>query len=210
MRQFEDLLASVNELKAMVAAAAAGTADVQQEEQEPEEEDEEIELFTPGMTYEEKYNVVKSHLPINSNNEFSAVIADVDGSKCLLWALQLELNKAVAEEGASYDTASASSALASKVLHTLFTIDYVKRFKLYDARDNYVQTAGTAMGENVYEWIKAAMVAIADEFYQNFQMATRFDWAKFYSKLREVWRWTRSNNSDNRKIRRRNKRKDIN
>ncbi len=203
MDQFKSLMNSVEELKAMFAAHVQKRDD---DESEPEAPDAVAEgLFHDGMTYEEKYNTVTSLMPINSNAVFRAIVQDVDGSKCLLWTLQLSLNKAVAEEGATYDTTSNSSAIASKVLHVLFTIDYVKKFRVYDPRDNYVQQVGTAMPQEVYEWLKDSLSIITEEFYNNFQMQNRFNWDEFYVKFRNVWRWTRSNNSDNRRARRRQK-----
>ncbi len=208
MDQFEKLVASVDELKSLVMAGQHKKKDEEDEEEADEgeaamEEEEDIVLFSEDMTYEQKYHIVRNAIPVKTYAVFKAIISDPDGSKCLLWALQLALNKAVAEEGATYDTSSNSSALASKLIHVLFAIEYVKRYKGYDPRENYVQHEGTAMGVDVYEWMKEALTFITEEFYQNFQMESRFSWDAFYAKFRVVWRWTRSNNSDNRRARRR-------
>ncbi len=195
--QFERLRATVEELKGLIERKKG--------DREASEGDETPEIFTAGMSYQEKYDVVQSILPVKNNATFKAILEDDDGKNCVLWSLQLTLNKAVAEEGASYDTSSPSSALASKVLHTLFSIDYVKKYKVYDPRENYVQQAGTVMDDAIYDWMLDALNLISDEFYRNFKMDNKFDWGEFYSKFRDVWRWTKSNNSDNRRARRRKK-----
>ncbi len=167
-----------------------------------DEEPKEDPIFQDGMTYEEKYEAVRAALPFNSNSMFANVLGDPDGPRCLLWALQLCLNKGVAQEGLTYDTTSTKSSLASKVVHELFSIAYVKRYKLYDPRENYVQSEGTAMSKETFYWLKSALEQIASEFFANFQMESKFVWTEFLVYLRKVWRWTRSNNSDVRKLRR--------
>ncbi len=175
-----------------------------------EEEDEEPFIFTEEMSINEKYNAVVAALPFNTNGLMVKVLQDKDGPRCLTWALQLLLNQAVAQEGVSYDTSTNKSALASKVLHVLFSIPYVKRYKLWDPRENYTQAEGTAMDEAIYKWLEDAMESITLEFYDNFGMPTRFKWSEFFTKLRAVWRWTRSNNSEGRKVRRAKKPKKAN
>ncbi len=165
----------------------------------------EVVLSDPEMSPEEKYEAVLAALPLSSNEGFLNVLQDKDGPNCLMWILQLTLNKAVVEEGATYDTTSASSVLASKIIHTLFSIEYVKQFKVFDPRENYTQQEGTAMERDIYMWMMSAMEAITAEFYSNFGMENKFKWSEFFPKFRNVWTWTRSNNSDNRRARRRRK-----
>ncbi len=197
MTQFERLVATVDEIKSMIGLVAAK----QQAGQEPEAEEGQPIVLT-GMSVEEKYDIVTRALPLDSNIAFTSVLSDPNGPQCLRWALELALNRAVAAEGVTYDTASEKSALASKVIHILFSISYVKQYKSWDPRDDYVQTEGTAMHGDVYNWLRDSMESITTEFYNNFQMATMFVWEEFYKMFRKVWRWTKSNNSDNRKERR--------
>ncbi len=185
------VMSTLEEIKGIVAAK--GTT----------EEVPEVVLPDPAAPYDVKYHAVRKALPLSTNAGFRNILQDPDGPNCLLWALHLPLNKSVAEEGVSYDTTSTSSALASKVMHLLFSIEYVKKYKMFDARENYTQQPGTAMDGELYEWLQAAMTTITDEFYKNFQMESKFEWTAFLEKLRRVWSWTRSNNSDNRRARRR-------
>ncbi len=203
MSQFEKLCDSVEEIKNMISKKG-------EDGDESDEGPEELSaiLNNKDATYDEKYTVVRSVLPINSNSIFKMILDAEEGPKCLYWALQLGLNKAVAEEGATYDTSTESSALPSKMVHILFSLEYVKKYKLYDPRDNYTQQVGTAMDRQVYDWMKAAMENIAAEFYTNFNIPSPFDWKQFFVALRKVWRWTRSNNSDSRRERRRRERQD--
>ncbi len=176
-----------------------------QEEVDPEDDADEIVIEDPSLPYEAKYEAVLAALPLNTNKAFQNVLEDNDGPNCLLWVLKLTLNKAVAEEGMSYDTTSTKSALASKVVHSLFSVSYILRYKLYDPRENYVQEPGTCMEENIYTWVKDAMNNITAEFYGNFNMENKFKWVEFFAWFRKVWRWTRSNNSEGRRRRRRRK-----
>ncbi len=194
MSQFAHLVNVVEELQQKVEGNV--------EESDAEQH---VVISDPAMSYEQKYEAVESALPVSNNEAFLNIIQDKDGPNCLIWILQLALNKSVAEEGATYDTTSTSSVLASKVIHTLFSIDYVKKYKVYDPRENYTQQEGTAMVEDVYTWLMTAMTAITIEFYNNFQMENKFKWAEFFPKFRNVWTWTRSNNSDQRRARRRRK-----
>ena len=165
-------------------------------------------LTDPELPIEEKYKLVMAALPVKSNEAFKSILADKDGSRCLMWALTLALNKSVQEEGATFDTSAKGSVLASKVLHVLFSVnDYVQKLKVFDPRENYTQLEGTAMDKDVYEWLMDAMNTIAAEFYANFQLESNFEWAEFYKKFRQVWIWTRSNNAESRRNRRRQKKK---
>ncbi len=178
------------------------------EEEESDEDNEELAalLADPNKSYDEKCAAVRQAMPLDSNAVFKTVLKSEEGARCLEWILQLNLNRAVAQDGATYDTGSASSALCSKLIHLLFTIKYVLKYKPYDPRETYVQQEGTAMDVVIYEWLKATMEKITGEFYGNFGIESAFDWKEFYAKFRKVWRWTRSNNSDTRKERRRKER----
>ncbi len=201
MSQFIDLVQSVEDIKKMVAGKG-------KEGDESTDEEEANVLPDPAIEYQEKYERVLAALPIKGNRIFLNILNDPDGPRILQWILQLATNKAVAEEGATYDTTSNSSALASKVLHILFSVDeYVTRYKMFDPRENYQQQDGTCMDGKIYMWLKDALTSIAAEFYMNFQLESAFDWDTFFAKFRHVWRWTRSNNSETRRQRRRNKKK---
>ncbi len=202
MEQFEILVDKFKEIKELLQKKGDGESD----DEEPNSALAAV-LADPDATEDDKYDAIRRALPVPNNVVLMQILDTKDGRGCLFWILQLGLNKAVAEEGASYDTTSPSSALASKVMHMLFSIDYVKRFKIYDPRENYTQQDGTAMQRDVFEWLQESLTAIASEFYKNFNLESSFDWKQFLSKFREVWRWTRSNNSDTRRERRRKQRK---
>ncbi len=176
-----------------------------QQEVDPEEDANQIVIEDPDLPYEAKYNAVRAALPIDTNKAFQNILQDRDGPTCLLWALKVILNSAVAEEGITYDTTSTGTALESKVIHGLFSVEYIKAYKNFDPRENYVQEPGTAMEENIYVWLKDAMTSITTEFYATFGLENKFNWVEFFVKVRKVWRWTRSNNSDGRRRRRRKK-----
>ncbi len=50
-----------------------------------------------------------------------------------------------------------------------------------------------AMTEQIYLWLEEAMMRIADAYFRAHRKDNVFKWAEFVSKLRIVWRWTRSN-----------------
>ncbi len=205
MTQFEQMREEIEELRAALARKR------KREEDDDDAGANDIILSHPGLSKKAKYTLIEEAVPLSTPGQFKNVLNDPDGPKILEVILNMELQQAVREEGLSYDTNADSSALASKVIHKIFSIEYIKNFKVFDPRENYTQAVGTAMAEETYKWLKNAMVPIVHDFYQEINAVSQvyvpnnFKWDVFFAKFRHVWRWTRSNNSDKRKLRRRKK-----
>ena len=173
------------------------------EAKEEEEEDSDVVIDNPDLEAYQKRDLIEAALPISSNERFLNILHDPEGPRILQLLLNVALNKAVQDEGITFDTNNLTSALPSKIIHFLFSIPYVCKYKTHDPRENYRQAPGTSMDKEIYDWLKGAMMDITNEFYEGFGMPNPFKFNVFFEKLRIVWRWTRSNNSDNRKERRR-------
>ncbi len=203
MSQFRILEEELSELKRQLKVKRVKDEEETSTSSSSSEEINNVIIDDANMSRLNKLDIIEAALPLDSNGQFANILFDHEGASILEEILKAALNKAVQEEGATFDTSTKKTTLASKVVHVLFSIRYVLRYKAYDPRPNYMQAPGTAMTEQIYKWLMNAMESIAMEFYESFGIPSKFDWSKFFVMMRAVWRWTRSNNSEMRRVRRR-------
>ena len=189
MEDFAKLQATVRELQAKLEAAeGAGGADDPESDAETEAEahlPSRIILDFPAEASSIKYNKIEQALPLNTNEEFENILSDTDGQECL----DRIIDQIIVEELTS-DNNERKKRWISKVVHTLFSNYYITRFKVYYGRENYTQKAGTAMEKGVFDWLEASVMSTIRALGLD---EDTYSWRKFVLKMRDVWRYTRSN-----------------
>ncbi len=188
MEDFAKLQATVRELQAKLEAAeGAGGADDPESDAETEAEahlPSRIILDFPAEASSIKYNKIEQALPLNTNEEFENILSDTDGQECL----DRIIDQIIVEELTSDN--KRKKRWISKVVHTLFSNYYITRFKVYYGRENYTQKAGTAMEKGVFDWLEASVMSTIRALGLD---EDTYSWRKFVLKMRDVWRYTRSN-----------------
>ena len=167
-----------------------------QPESDPSEDDgEEKTVILPdiGMSRDAKFELIEAGLPVDNEEALLNIIRDPDGPELIEMAMELAANKALDAKKFTYDTSEKGNAVASQFGHLIFSKKYMEKYKLFDPRPNYKQREGTAMSQEVYDWFKGIMIALAYSYHERNNLAGKFFWNEFYDKLRKVWRWSRGN-----------------
>ncbi len=186
MEEFLSLKKQVEDLKAQLRAGR----EEQAEEEEPSRQPRIIIEF-PDEAIEVKYNRIEQALPLSFDAEFIDIIRDTEGDECLDRIVEATVIEAL-ENRSSKEKEKNEKKWMSKVLHKLFSNEYMSDYKVYDPRENYQQKAGTAMSKEVYEWTKKSVTTSATAYFEEGNEET-FDWPTFLIKMRDVWRYTRCN-----------------
>ncbi len=181
VEEFERLKQTVKELEARIKETAAAAAAAAPIRKRPEQR---TIIDFPAEALHVKYNKIEAALPLNYNEEFDNILGDADGRK----ALDMIVDNIIIEEVSS-DDEERRKRWISKVAHTLFSNDYMEDYKVYDERTNYKQKVGTAMSKEIYDWLVESVTSTLDSQSLN----DVWPWKVILKKLRDVFRYTRSN-----------------
>ncbi len=190
MQRLQDLESAVKLLKEENAALKVLA---KRPRSELEEEDPDV-IIKAEQPLEVKAERIRAALPVDTNEAFVNIIQDAEGEQILQGILQDAIMDGLEREEFTLDVTVKSRALTNKVLHTLFSMEYVDNLRIYNPRENYEQAPGTAMVKFVYDWLHdTIMTLVAEIFSRENVERVPFEWEKFLDMLRDSWKWCKNN-----------------
>ena len=158
-----------------------------------DEEDPDV-VVRESHSPEEKAARIRAALPLHTNEAFLSIISDPVAEQVLQGILQEAMLEGLAKGEFTLDTSAKSRSLSKTVIHTLFSDDYIDRYRFYNPRENYNQAEGTAMVQAVYDWLHdTVLTLVAEVITREGVERAPFDWDEFLTMLRDSWKWSRNN-----------------